>query len=1069
MSILPPAHISTQHWEEWVIKSGVHPEITALNVISLSGDRIYDYLLYSPLIKRRNTGRVTDSYLKRYRPLENGGWWCGGGIDPMTWEEMLWGQLKPDTPRLQSEKGKEFKGFAQPPKVVKYEPPPKTDLRAYFLRVPDEIWDKVAKRYKIKRYNSPLALRLWDRRKPMSFWEWVFLHPEIPIIITEGAKKAGALLSAGYVAIALPGISSSIRSLQDPTTGHNLNRHLIPELEKFAAPGREIYFCFDNDPKPTTRANVDLSIQRTGALLAQAGCNVKVITLIGDQKGVDDFIVANGEKAFESLYKAAVSLEVYTASLLWQLTYKATLRLNQRYLGDIPFPLSGFACVKSPKGTGKTQALDKLITEAQREGRKILVITHRIQLGRAICDRLGLDWIEDIPSSQTKGLLGFGVCIDSVHPVSQAHFNPKDWAGAIVVLDEVEQVIWHLLNSSTCYEKRVSILETFQQLLGFVASTGGLIIAQDADLSNLSIDFIRGVIKRESEIDLQPWLVVNDWLPEEETRWNVTIYKSKNAAPVLTQIKRSLSTSPKAIMIHCDGQKARSKWGTKNLESWARENFPDETILRIDSESVADPTHPAYGCVEKINEIVTQYRIIIASPSIGTGVSIDVKGHFQKVFLISQGVCPESETRQALARLREPVPRFIWARGYGLGRIGNGSSNYKALLTSTFKVVKANIRLLKDFDFDIDSAIEPVATATWAKMASRINASSFRFRDALHQGLIAEGHRVSVVDSNNEKEDEKEDKDNSDQLKTCCDTNQSAENQAVEMVELPTERKYLELKEKRNKTPSEVLEVRKYELKQRYGVEITADLKQKDDSSWYPKIRLHYFLTHDPEFVQMRDRQHFEGHIERGNGRVCLWDMKGYLPKVEALKLLNIGQWFDPKRELSSHDPDLIAWADLVKRFARELKDLGLGSFDEKLSPIQVLQIVLSNLDMELEKLERRRVKGEKNPVRFYRYFEPCDSRAEIFAAWEQRDILAVSSKLQQDSSPQDVIVPPPQNCDTPEYIERNPIGGVTENGCLFFNEIAARSSQSPVRNPQSPIPVKTTNAKSAPPKIDIN
>ena len=68
-------------------------------------------------------------------------------------------------------------------------------------------------------------------------------------------------------------------------------------------------------------------------------------------------------------------------------------------------------------------------------------------------------------------------------------------------------------------------------------------------------------------------------------------------------IKRSLMTSPKAIMIHCDGQKARSKWGTKNIESWARENFPDETILRIDSESVADPTHPAYGCVEKINEM----------------------------------------------------------------------------------------------------------------------------------------------------------------------------------------------------------------------------------------------------------------------------------------------------------------------------------------------------------------------------------------------------------------------------------------------------------------------------------
>ena len=31
-------------------------------------------------------------------------------------------------------------------------------------------------------------------------------HPEIPIILTEGEKKAACLLSLGFVAIALPGI-----------------------------------------------------------------------------------------------------------------------------------------------------------------------------------------------------------------------------------------------------------------------------------------------------------------------------------------------------------------------------------------------------------------------------------------------------------------------------------------------------------------------------------------------------------------------------------------------------------------------------------------------------------------------------------------------------------------------------------------------------------------------------------------------------------------------------------------------------------------------------------------------
>jgi hypothetical protein len=279
-------------------------------------------------------------------------------------------------------------------------------------------------------------------------------------------------------------------SLNKDAYGKIIKRYLIPELQRFAAPGRLISLCFDNDPKPSTRATVEAAIQLTGGLFAQSGCKVNVITWKGETKGIDDFLVAYGYCCFEALYRESVSLEVYTSLLLWKLTYQPALRLNQRYLEAIPFPQSGLACVKSPKGSGKTQALEQLVASCQHEGRKVLVITHRIQLGRAICERFGLDWIDELHNSVTKGVFGFGVCIDSVHPNSQAHFNPNDWEGAIVVLDEVEQITWHLLNSSTCYEKRIEILETFQQLLGVVASTGGLIIAQDADLSNLSLDFI---------------------------------------------------------------------------------------------------------------------------------------------------------------------------------------------------------------------------------------------------------------------------------------------------------------------------------------------------------------------------------------------------------------------------------------------------------------------------------------------------------------------------------------------------------------------------------------------------
>jgi hypothetical protein len=119
-------------------------------------------------------------------------------------------------------------------------------------------------------------------------------------------------------------------------------------------------------------------------------------------------------------------------------------------------------------------------------------------------------------------------------------------------------------------------------------------------------------------------------------------------------------------LIFVDGQKAKSKWGTQNLEAYLLKLFPNLRILRIDAESIADPNHPAFGCIDKLNEVLPLYDVAIRQPSIETGVSIDIKGHFTAVFDISQGVIPVPSILQRMARLREPVPRHVWAKGFGI-------------------------------------------------------------------------------------------------------------------------------------------------------------------------------------------------------------------------------------------------------------------------------------------------------------------------------------------------------------------------------------------------------------------
>ncbi|HEY9864401.1 MAG TPA: DUF3854 domain-containing protein, partial [Candidatus Obscuribacterales bacterium] len=155
-----------------------------------------------------------------------------------------------------------------------------------------------------------------------------------------------------------------------------------------------------HDQKRTTRIAVNREISKLGQCLKAGNREenplplpVFVITLPGPDKGVDDFLVHHGEHQFDELFAQATDLEYWNYQKEYSITYPVT-KLNSRYL-ELQFPEQGLVCIKSGKGTGKTENLIKLIQESMGIGRKVLVISHRIQLGRSICKRLGLVWVED--------------------------------------------------------------------------------------------------------------------------------------------------------------------------------------------------------------------------------------------------------------------------------------------------------------------------------------------------------------------------------------------------------------------------------------------------------------------------------------------------------------------------------------------------------------------------------------------------------------------------------------------------------------------------------------------------
>lgn len=1026
-----PSHIRPQHWQEWR-DSGVHPDIISLNVTSLEGSQVYDYLLTGDL-PRRNDGRIRDHILKKVTHCEQGGWWCQG--------EGLWGQFKPDKPR------RNYQDFK---KLIKYEAPQRLEATAYLLRVSWEIGFKIARRCGYEQEYSERLLRTYkadQARKPtrgkeekadssttkaycarhsvraallfgsgrlvpghdgerfgslpegnefskfvseedVGFWKWVEETTGIPITATEGAKKAGSLLTAGYCAIGLPGIWMGIRSPKDTQGNKTGNTRLIPALDRFAVPGREFQFAYDQDTKPKTVQQVSLAITATAWQLKKKESAVSILQWspkLG--KGIDDVIARHGYTTLDDLYNHATNFENWIAQSYNRLTHEPHVLLNRRYLGELTLPASArLVGTKSAKGTGKTESLISVVAEAQSIGQRVLVLTHRVQLGQALCNRFGLDYVTEVKTSDTRGLFGYGLCVDSLHPESQARFNPEDWEDCLVIIDEVEQVIWHLLNSSTCQRNRVSILKSFKALL----QNAQRIIVADADLSDTSLDYLIKLLGG----GVEPYIIQNDWTPGDEHRWLVHNYIDGTPASLVARLEDELHAGGKALVL-CSGQKAKSRWGTQALEQHFKNRFPDKRILRIDSESIADPNHPSYGCIGQLNDILGQYDLVLASPSIETGVSIDIIGHFTACFGIFQGIQAVNSACQMLARLREPVPRFIWAAAHGIGKISQGELSVTGIQASQNKLARANIQRLFEAGLEVNGeTFQGESLECWAKMAVRINAGMIHYRESLVEALIAEGHHIVKSD---EADNAKEVKD---AVTAAKEEIYQAHCEAIASVCDITEQEYELLKDQRAKTADERHQQRKHELQKRYATPVVAhELVQADDAGIYPRLRLHYYLTLGKDHVTARDKRTASAQVEKGKGDVWRPDLNSSQLglKVKGLEMLNLRALLaDPEREFRNSDADLTEMARRALSNPGQMRSILGVTVREKDSPIAILQRIMNRLGLKLNCIKMEGSQG--NRQRVYQIEGLDDGRAEIFQRWKERDTAFAEAECTSES-----------------------------------------------------------------------
>ena len=490
-------------------------------------------------------------------------------------------------------------------------------------------------------------------------------------------------------------------------------------------------------------------------------------------------------------------------------------------------------------------------------------------------------------------------------------------------------------------------------------------------------------------------------------------YSGNDPSNLFAELMEFIKDGQKAL-IQTTGQKARSKWGTINIESYLTKKFPHLKILRIDGESVADPHHPAYGCMANLNSILLGYDIAIASPVIETGVSIEcrdiidksysevpmafqlllngiidntdfgqikTKPHFDAVWAIAYGLQSVDAVCQTVERVRDNIPRHIWIKKTAKDScIGNGSTFVKYLLASENKKAVANIQQLHlagidEFD-TIDLNFSTHSLNTWAKRACIVNHGKANYRDEIVGKLLAEGYELF------DKEDDKKGAVIKQEIKENCQENYLAYSKAVAGVETPTDTELEELKDKRAKTKIERLQEKKGNLVKKYGVEITPQLVESDDRGLYPQLQLHYYLSVGKAKLLERDRSSLTRLTEEGDGKVFTPDLnkRQLLAKVKALQVIFIEQFFNEGAEFSKES--LADWLDLVIQFRFDLKSiLGVSINPEKDSAIAVAQRFLKKLGL---KLEFKCWRGDrKNKQRIYSGCNvDVDRRSQIFDYW---------------------------------------------------------------------------------------
>lgn len=343
---------------------------------------------------------------------------------------------------------------------------------------------------------------------------------------------------------------------------------------------------------------------------------------------------------------------------------------------SLPRPVpKGVIFVKSPKGTGKTQELSRILKSEVRnpdrpsadlleqisrilEGEqdqdenspeiasgKVLLIGHRIALIEQTCERLGLECYLDQPKGEIHWSR-IGICLDSL-PRLVTPNNPKPYIDMLII-DESEQVLSHFLSGTIKDSERNKVFQKFRHLV----RASKRVFALDADLNWLTVETLtKMATEPDNKYEPKQCTV---YLNERLVSTEVEVYGTK--AQLIGEL-RAWARTGRRLFVPSNSKRLLSK-----LHEGFKKKTPEVRTLLITSDTTGEEAVKAF--IKEPRTEALKYDVIFASPTLGTGIDITFENNeslIDGVFgLFETGVSTHFEIDQQIWRVRHPGCVKVW-------------------------------------------------------------------------------------------------------------------------------------------------------------------------------------------------------------------------------------------------------------------------------------------------------------------------------------------------------------------------------------------------------------------------